>query len=58
MNELSSYNANLNLWAASTKNVIEIGAYYLRLIAGLKRSRRLNASESCLIRYPQHMAHI
>lgn len=41
----SSYSDNLNLSAPSTKKVIEIGAYYLHLIAALKRSRRLNAEE-------------
>ena len=40
-----SYNANLSLAAVFNKNVIEIGVYYVQLIAELKLSQRLNADE-------------
>lgn len=45
MNCLYSYTAKLDLAAAFNKNVIEIGAYCLQLVAGLALSQRLNAEE-------------
>lgn len=45
MNCCYSCTAKLDLAAAFNKNVIEIGAYYVQLIAGLALSQRLNAEE-------------